>query len=524
MEMKKLFNICFVGGLLLLAACDKGFEVLNKDPNAVTGEKFNPAYLFTTGQYNTAKGDEGNSLNYAEPFVQHMASLSNVGIFDFQGDKYVYHKGNNEALWKATYNPVSGSSKLIEDVITLAKDKPQYHNLYQMARIWKTVVFHRLTDMYGDVPYFEANQGYYKQIYKPKYDSQKDIYASMLSELEDATAKLDAAQTVFAQPDIAYAGNIAKWKRFGYSMMLRLGMRMSRVDPAGAESWVKKAYAGGVFTSVDDNLFIKGTDKAGTQEVLTNGQSWTLSVSGRSPGKIAKTFFDYMKSHNDPRLKHTVAVYTDPTNVATKNTDPAVQKGMPNGLDRITLPTSPSYDPKTPGQEHQFSGVNRDVFAKLDGPRMLLTYGEVQLMLAEAAVRGWISGDAAQFYRNGVTGAMKTLAQYDASATIPDADITAYLTAFPFVGAADKEKAFEQINSEYWVATFLNGYESFANVRRSGYPKLVPVNYPDNETGGTYPRRLRYPDDEPVLNADNYNTSVARQGADNYKTHVWWDK
>jgi hypothetical protein len=524
MEMKKIFYICFASGLLLLASCDNGFEELNKDPNAVTADRFNPAYLFTTGQYNTAKGDESNSLNYAEPFVQHMASLSNVGIFDFQGDKYVYHKGNNEQLWKATYNAVSGSSKLIEDVITLAKDKPQYHNLYHMARIWKTVIFHRLTDMYGDIPYFEANQGYYKQIYKPKYDAQKDIYANMLSELEDATAKLDAGQTVFASPDIVYAGNIAKWKRFGYSMMLRLGMRMSKVDPAAAEAWVKKAYAGGVFSSVDDNLFIKGTDKAGTQEVLTNGQSWTLAVSGRSPGKIAKTFFDYMKSHNDPRLKYTVAVYTDPTNVATKNTDPAVQKGMPNGLDRITLPSSPSYDPNVPGQEHQFSGVNRDVFAKLDGPRMLLTYGEVQFMLAEAAVRGWITGDAAQFYRNGVTGAMKTLAQYDVSATIPDADITAYLTAFPFVGVADKEKAFEQINSEYWVATFLNGYESFANVRRSGYPKLVPVNYPDNETGGTYPRRLRYPDDEPVLNADNYNESVARQGADNYKTHVWWDK
>ncbi|MFC5408232.1 SusD/RagB family nutrient-binding outer membrane lipoprotein [Larkinella bovis] len=522
--MKTLFSIIVTGSVLLLSACDSGFEELNKDPNAVTADRFNPVYLFTTGQYNTAKGDESNTLNYAEPFVQHMASLSNVGIFDFQGDKYVYHKGNNENLWKATYNAVAGSSKLIEDVIALSKDKPQYHNLYHMARIWKTVIYHRLTDMYGDVPYSEANQGYYKQIYKPKYDAQKDIYAHMLAELEDATAKLDAKQTLVGTADIIYQGDILKWKRFGYSMMLRLGMRLSKVDPAAAESWVKKAVAGGVFTSISDNVFIKGTDKAGTQEILTNGQSWILSVSGRSPGKISKTFFDYMKSHNDPRLKHTVAVYTDPTNVATKNTDPAVQKGMPNGLDRITLPGNPSYDPKAPGQEHQFSGVNRDVFAKLDGPRMFITYAEVQLMLAEAAVRGWVTGDAAQFYQNGVTGAMKMLQQYDASATISDAEIAAYLAANPFAGAANREKALEQINSEYWVATFLNGYEAYANVRRSGYPKLVPVNYPDNETGGTYPRRLRYPDDEPVLNADNYNASVARQGPDNYKTRVWWDK
>jgi hypothetical protein len=265
-KMKKIFFIVFTGCLFSLSACDSGFEELNKDPNAVTADRFNPAYLFTTGQYNTAKGDEANTLNYAEPFVQHMASLSNVGIFDFQGDKYVYHKGNDEALWKATYNPIAGSSKLIEDVIALSKDKPQYFNLYQMARIWKTVIYHRLTDMYGDVPYFEANQGYYKQIYKPKYDAQKDIYANMLTELEDATAKLDAAQATIGTADIVYAGNIAKWKRFGYSMMLRLGMRMSKVDPVAAESWVKKAFTGGVFTAIEDNLFIKEPTKPGRRK------------------------------------------------------------------------------------------------------------------------------------------------------------------------------------------------------------------------------------------------------------------
>lgn len=524
MDMKKINALIFGCSLFLVTACDDGFEALNKDPNTVTADRFNPAFLFTTTQLNTAKGDDNTDLYYAQPFVQQFASLSNVGIFDFHGDKYVYYKPNNELLWKSTFNATAGPSKLIEDVIQLSKDKAQYTNLYQMARIWKTVIYHRLTDMYGDIPYSEASLGYYQQIYKPKYDKQQDIYTNMLTELEDATSKLDASQTLFASADIAYNGDITKWKKFGYSMMLRLGMRLSKVDPASAQAWVKKAYAGGVFTSVDDNLFIKGTDKLGTLEALTNGMSYTLSVTSRSPGKIAKTFFDFLKSHNDPRLKYTVAVYTDPTNVATKNTDPAIQKGLPNGLDRITLVKDPSYDPNAPGQEHQYSGVNRDVYAKLDGPRMFLTYGEVQFMLSEAAVRGWITGDAAQFYKNGVSGAMKNLAKYDASATISDAEIATYLTASPFVGTADQEKAIEQINTQYWAATFMNGYESFANFRRSGYPKLIPVNYPDNETGGTIPRRLRYPDDEPVLNVDSYNEAVARQGADNYKTKVWWDK
>ena len=218
--------------MLALGACYGDFEELNKDPNAVTAEQFNPSYLFTTAQLRTARGDDANSLYYGSCFVQHFASLSNVGIFDFHGDKYVYHKGNNELLWKSTYgsNAESRPAKLIEDVIQLAKDKPEYHNLYQMARIWKTVVFHRLTDMYGDVPYSEASLGYYEQIFKPKYDSQKDIYYHMLSELEDAVSKLDANQNNFAEADIAYNGDLEKWKKLGNSMILRLGMRLSKLN------------------------------------------------------------------------------------------------------------------------------------------------------------------------------------------------------------------------------------------------------------------------------------------------------
>lgn len=521
----KAHYIGFLCSFLALGACYGDFEELNKDPNAVTADQFNPSYLFTTAQLRTARGDDANSLYYGSCFVQHFASLSNVGIFDFHGDKYVYHKGNNELLWKSTYGSGSESrpAKLIEDVIQLSKDNPEHHNLYQMARIWKVIVFHRLTDMYGDVPYSEASLGYYQQIFKPKYDSQKDIYYHMLSELEDAVSKLDANQNNYAAADIAYDGDLEKWKKLGNSMMLRLGMRLSKVEPTTAEAWVKKAFSGGVFTSNEDNLMIRGTDATGTMDALANGMSWIFSVSTRTPGKISETYFNFLSNHNDPRLKYTVAVYTDPTDVTTKNTDPAIQKGLPNGLDRGTLESHPSYNPNSPGQEHQYSGINRDVYAKLDGPRMFITYGEVQLMLAEAVVRNWISGDAEEFYENGVTAAMKILSQYDESAQIPDDEISSYLTQHPFVGINNVEGALEQINTQYWAATFMNGYESFANVRRSGYPRLVPINYPDNETGGEFPRRLRYPDDEPVLNAENYAEAVAQQGADNFKTRLWWD-
>src|SRR5690606_28073754 len=142
-----------------------------------------------------------------------------------------------------------------------------------------------------------------------------------------------------------------------------------------------------------------------------------------------------------------------------------------------------SYDPNSPGQEHQYSGINRAVYAKLDGPRIFITYGEVQFMLAEAAVRGWISGNAEEFCNGGVAAAMKILSQYDEAAAIYDEAMAAYLINKPFVGTATVQNALEQINTQYWAATSMNAYESFANVRRSGYPQLIPINYPHHETG-----------------------------------------
>ncbi len=519
--MKKILSLIFASSMLLTTGCDGDFEKLNTDPNSVTGERFNPSYLFSSAQLFTSRGDESVSVDYAAAFVQHFSTLSDAGTFDFFGDKYVYNKGGNEVLWKNSFRAGSGGAILIEDAIQLSKDNPDYSNVYNMARIWKSVIYSQLTDIYGDIPYSEASKGFYGNNYKPKYDTQKDIYYGMLSELEDAINKLDASKPPVTA-DIVYNGNVAKWKKFGYSMMLRLAMRLQKVEPQTAEAWVKKAYAGGVFTSVDDNMFFKAVDKTGAQQELVNGASWKFSFSGVSPGKISSTIFDYMKGLGDPRLKYMVAVYSNPADIKTKNADPAIQKGMPNGFNLVTIKADPSWS--NAKDQHQYSGINRDVFAKLDGPKMFLTYGEVQFMLAEAVVRGWIPGDAATFYNNGVTGAMKNLATYDASAVITDAEINTYLTANPFVGSADKEKAYEQINTQYWAACFLNGLEAFANVRRSGYPKLVPINYPSNETDGTFPRRLRYPEDEPVLNAANYKAAVARQGPDTFKTRVWWDK
>lgn len=169
----------------------------------------------------------------------------------------------------------------------------------------------------------------------------------------------------------------------------------------------------------------------------------------------------------------------------------------------------------------EYSEANLNYVASNAAPTLFQTYAEVELLLAEAALRGWGDGQAAAHYNKGVTAAMKMFSLY--GATISDAAITAYLTAHPY-NASTTNTQMEQIHTQYWAVNFLNSYEAYANWRRTGYPVLTPTNYPGNETGGVIPRRLKYPQSESSKNATNYNAVVAQQGADLFTTRMWWDK
>lgn len=169
-----------------------------------------------------------------------------------------------------------------------------------------------------------------------------------------------------------------------------------------------------------------------------------------------------------------------------------------------------------------YAEPNRSIITGEGAPMFFQTYAEVEFMLAEAAERwGLAGGDAEVHYNAGVRAAMKMLSIYGDDAIIADADIDTYLANNPF----DAANAIEQINTQYWAATFLNEYEAFANWRRVGFPNLTPVNYPGgNETGGTIPRRLTYATSEQSNNPENYAAAIASQGPDVLTTRVWWDK
>ena len=158
--------------------------------------------------------------------------------------------------------------------------------------------------------------------------------------------------------------------------------------------------------------------------------------------------------------------------------------------------------------------------AARDAPAYHVTYSQTLLLLAEAAVRGWTNDDASELYADGIRAHMEQLADYGPSVAVSDGAINGYLAANPL----DEEIALQQIGEQYWVSSFFNGYESFANFRRTGFPMLAPNPYPGKDINGDFIRRLSYPDAEFSVNNENIQEALNRQGPDNLDTRVWWDQ
>jgi hypothetical protein len=506
-----------------LGSCKKDFVSINTDPNHITAANINFGYLFTNSQLITSGNSDANgyedwrnNLIYSACMIQHLSSTT--GYWD--GDKYLYNASYNSAYWDDQFP--NSVTNIVEVVTNTRKDSVNQWNFYNIARIFKVLIFQRMTDMYGDCPYSQAGLGYISGITSPKYDKQQDIYMDMLNELQTAAANLDPSKpNTVGSADLLYAGDPNEWKKFAYSEMVRIAMRLSKVDPADAQKWVQIAVQGGVMAGNADNAVVQHQNVSGTP--VPNGTGLILIGNDPNAYRLSETFVNYLKGTGDPRLSYLGTVCANP-NDATQlgDTTFADQLGQPNGFDP---PGSGSaYDLSTaanwPGNQNLYSVVNRYTFSRLTAPTFFLTYGETQLLLAEAANRGWVTGTTdATYYANGVTGAMLMLGA-QAGAGPSQASITAYLAANPF-NPAD---ALEQINDQYWVASFMDENESFANWRRSNFPTLTAVNYPGNVTNGTIPRRFTYPQGEASTNATNYSAAVSGlNNGDKMSSHVWWD-
>jgi hypothetical protein len=426
--------------------------------------------------------------------MQHLATTTSY----WTGDKYMRNDGYASSQIDRDY---PNTIKTIEDMLLQVEQEELPAEMEAIVRILRVFVFHRVTDLYGDVPYSEAGKAIIGDILAPKYDKQEDIYADMLNELEVSAAALGSGISGFGSADLMFQGDQTKWKKFANSLMLRLALRMSNVDPAGAQAWSTKAISGGVMTSNADIAFIQL--QTGPESINQSGLGQVFQVDDAS---LSKTLVDALSG--DPRLPILGARRSD------ESTAIADLKGFPNGLDLTMLAANTGE-----ANENNYAHPNR-MLVGLDGYTVFQTYAEVELMIAEAALKGWVSGDVEQHYNAGVTAAMKMYeGLYGTAAAVADGDITTFLQNNPY----DAANGMEQISTQHWIATFFNEYETYSNWRRTGFPVLTPVNYPGNETNGTIPRRMTYSTSDQSNNAANYNDAVTSQGPDKMTTRIWWD-
>ena len=505
----------YISGIVLLGfmfqGCEKGFDNLNT--NKVDPVSLDPQFVMNKGIIDATYRDNFATLQllcYDFGIVQQV--ITPFGSSLSGGNYNIFNPSNTTPIWVNFYQSVL---KQVVYVIDKTKADQNKTNLYNEARIWRCYAFMILTDTYGDIPYNEAAKGFLEGISKPKYEKQELIYKDILKELDEASAALDASKPT-SVGDILYGGNIVRWKRFGYSLLLRAAMRLTRIDPATAQTYVKKAVAGGLMQSNADNSVMRHTS------LYQNWIAVHLTAREKANFYLAKPFVDFLKNNNDPRLQSIAVRHVGAKSGADQaaprtTTDPTVQIGMPMGYDDVSIKNT--FATYGTASLYDYSQVNLTTILKTDAPEYHLTYGQTQLLLAEAIFRGWTTGDADATYKSGIRAHMLQMAEYDIKAAIAADKIQAYVDA----NTLQVGKQLEQINNQYWVASFINGSETFANFRRSGFPALTKNPYPGSEIKGNFISRLPYPDSETITNQENLNSAIKNQGPNDLNSKVWWD-
>ena len=501
--MKKILITFLALGVLASCEFDKGFEEMNVNPNSasqvgVATKITNLQTKISGSRYENWR----NSFIYNSTIVQHHAENN-----WWAGDTYNRNDDWSFAQWNQAYG---GMVKGVQDIITQLETEGDTGTHMGMARIMRVFIFHRITDLYGDCPYSEAGKGYTDGILTPKYDSQQDIYMDMLKELEEAVAQI-SGDGALGGADVIFGGSAAHWKAFGNSMMLRLAMRLTQVDAATAQAWAVKAIGAGTMTSNDHIASVKHGD--GSTGVRNGHGEVFLADQG---SRISTSFMSRM--NGDPRKTRLFMRASD------KSQAEADLMGMKNGLKNDPYTSLDGVDIPAAGDTGVYAMAATEL-QSLTAPMVLQTYAEVEFLKAEAAIRGWISSSDKAHYEAGVTAGMQMLEGIYGTTPISGAEISAFLAGDgAYKAGGSVAERWEQVMDQYFIATYLNEYEAYANWRRSGFPNITATRHPGSYTAGQFMVRMIYPTAESGSNAANYAAAVANQGPDSYTTPLWWDK
>ena len=500
--MQKLLYIkLFIVLLIMGAGCTKFSDDINVNPNLPT--KASNAQLLTSainGVQSVIEAPAG--LLYVQhwsekPYTD--ASRYTIVNYDFYGIYSGALENLQTILASENFNINEGSA----------------NNQKAVARILKSWFYWHMTDRWGDIPYFNALKG--KENFSPVYDHQKDVYYDLMKELKEAAAQIDNGNGVTG--DILYGGNMANWKRFANSMRLLMALRLSKADAAKGKIEFTDALNGGVFTDNSQNAVFVHLADANNQ----NYWYYVVNVQNRPWYWASKTLVDYMKPLNDPRLP----IFADVNGSGTYN-------GVPYGLDGNAVGTIPSASVS-------FIGVH---VRTQNAPTYVVTYAQVLFAIAEANKITWLTGGDAETrskYEAGIEASVRQWNRlsfqsykdnvdkqvekvpYSATDTGDTTGFAAY-KAQPEV-AYNSTDALKKIGYQRWLHLYMNGYEAWAEWRRTGFPVLTPA---PNNGNIPIPRRQAYPVKEQNINGENYRTAISSQpalgGKDDLNGRVWWDQ
>jgi hypothetical protein len=354
-----------------------------------------------------------------------------------------------------------------------------------------------LVDTYGDVPYFgalKAVAGNPNNASEIPYDDAKLIYLDLVKRIDAANAMINTNQSGYTD-DIFYKGNMAKWKKMANSLKFRLAVTLADVEPALSKTYAEAAYNAGLFDSKEDNLGLSAFPSG----LFANPVYQEAIQSGRNDFIPSDLLVDRMNATADPRRDRWFTKID------------GIYKGGVYGSNNSFGGYSHMTSPKT--------DANGNAEAGSDGAYMLITenaqgflldYTELSFLRAEAAARNYsVGGTAATLYAAAITASMT---EYGISST----NATAFIAANPYNAANWKQS----IGYQAWIAMFNKGFQAWNFARRLDYP--IFVNPADSTVDGV-PVRMKYSDQEYLLNKNNVNTAAQKIGGDKVTTKVFWD-
>jgi len=482
--------------LLSVSACD--FADINENPNQSTTAT--PTTLLPRGQWLIAQNNFdafalGRFSNlYAQYWTQNQYT---------DEDRYAFptaRSGSVNTMWNQYYIGMNN----LQEMVRLYEASPgQFDafgapgNMEAIALILQAYTYQHIADIWGPAPFSQALQG--DQAPAAAYDDPRDIYMGVLEMLTRANGLINTGALGPTAGDLIYGGNMARWQRLANSLKMRVAIRIADVMPDVSRAAITEALAAGVFTGNADNArFPFAAAPPYQNPIFTNFQG------GRDDWAVAAPLVNYMSANEDPRL----AVYADPSDASVSAGSPQV---VPFAYGQSGAAANAQYS--SGNYSRPGAAVRTANFA---GPLML--YDEVLFIQAEAAQRGWISGNAAALYEQAIRASVAYWGVTNQAAT------NAFVANVPY----DANNWRLSIGRQKWVALYMQGVQGWSEWRRLDFGLLTPpaggsaVNF-----GRPIAIRMTYPLVEQSLNRRNWTAAMDQfyggTANDTQGTPVFWD-